>query len=265
MERKYVMKLRWAGFFAIALLASTARLPAQSYNLTDLGAVPGEKVSGGYGVNDLGQAAGVSSNPNGAIATLFSNGKAINLGTLEPLDVAVATAINGSGEVAGYEFFSSTANNVSHAFLYSNGTMTDIHSASLFPAGTMAEGINGSGVVVGQGLLTSSSFHAFLYANGRMVDLGPAGAYQASATAINDSGQVVGNYYSTTSGSGAFLYSNGKMNNLGTPAGASAVSAFAINGTGQIAGEIYFTSTPSPAHLHTRPSTAMASGPIWVP
>jgi probable HAF family extracellular repeat protein len=129
--------------------------------------------------------------------------------------------------------------------------MTDIHSASLFPSGTMAEGINSSGMVVGEGLLTSSSFHAFLYANGRMVDLGPPGAYQASASAINDSGQVVGDYYSTASGSGAFLYSNGKITNLGTPVGASTTSAFAINGTGQIAGAIYFTSTPSHAALYS--------------
>jgi len=245
------MKIHLAGFLAIALLASTARSPAQSYNLTDFGAVSGEKVSGGYGVNALGQAAGVSSNPNGDIATRFSNGKAINLGTLEPLDVAIATAISGSGEVAGYEFFSSTANNTPHAWIYSNGAMTDIHSASLFPAGTMAEGINSSGVVVGEGLLNSSSFHAFLYANGRMVDLGPPGAYQASASAINDSGQVIGDFYSTTGSSGAFLYANGKFTSLGKPAGASAVSAFAINSTGQIAGELYFSSTPSHAAVYS--------------
>src|SRR6267143_892546 len=100
------MKSRLAGFLAIALWASTARLPAQSYNVADLGAVARQKVSKGYALNNLGQAAGVSETPYGAIATLFSNGKAINLGTLEPMDVAIATAINGSGEVVGYEPFS---------------------------------------------------------------------------------------------------------------------------------------------------------------
>jgi probable HAF family extracellular repeat protein len=77
--------------------------------------------------------------------------------------------------------------------------------------GTRANGINSSGVVVGQGLVTTSSFHAFLYAGGKMVDLG--GGYQASASVINDSGQIVGN--GTTAG--AFLYSNGKMVSLGVP------------------------------------------------
>jgi probable HAF family extracellular repeat protein len=199
----------------------------------------------------LGQAAGSSSNPSGAIATLFSNGKAINLGTLEPLDVAIATALNGAGQVVGYEPFSSSPGNTFHAFLWSNGSMMDIHSASLFPDGTIAEGINGAGVVVGQGQLTGSSFHAFLYANGQMIDIGPPGTYQASAYAINDAGQVVGNSYATGGQQGGFLYANGKVTFLGVPAGASATSAVAINRTGQIAGAIYFSTGGSHAALYS--------------
>lgn len=243
------MKSRLAGFFGIALMAATAASRAQNYNITDLGAVPGQKVSKGYALNALGQAAGVSETPYGAIATLFSNGKASSLGTLEALDVAIATAINRSGQVVGYEPFSSTANNTFHAFLYSNGSMKDIHSASLFPSGTIAEGINGSGVVVGQGQLTSSSFHAFVYANGKMVDIGPPGAYQASAYAINDAGQVVGDSY-VSGGQTGFLYANGKVTDLGVPSGANATSAVAINSTGQIVGAIYFTRPPSHAALY---------------
>jgi hypothetical protein len=91
------MKLGSAGLFAIALMAATATSPAQNYNITDLGAVPGQAVSKGYALNDLGQAAGVSENPSGAIATLFSNGKDSSLGALEPLDVTIATAINQLG------------------------------------------------------------------------------------------------------------------------------------------------------------------------
>jgi probable HAF family extracellular repeat protein len=236
------MKICLMEFCAIALMASASISSAQNYNITDLGAVAGEKVSNGYGLNDAGQAVGVSSSPSGAIATLFSSGKALNLGTLEPLDVSVATAINASGEAAGYEPFSSDPNNTFHAWLYINGSLKDIHSPSLFPAGTIAEGINASGEVVGEGELTSDSFHAFLYSNGQMVDLGPPGAFQASALAINDSGEIVGNY-STTSGSGAFLYANGKFTYLATPSGASDTSAVAINETGQIAGVIYLPGT----------------------
>jgi len=77
--------------------------------------VAGQKVSKGYAFNDLGQAAGVSETPYGAIATLFSNATASSLGTLDPMDVAIATAINGSGQIVGYEPFSSDPNNTFHA------------------------------------------------------------------------------------------------------------------------------------------------------
>jgi probable HAF family extracellular repeat protein len=197
-----------------------------------------------YGLNNLGQAAGVSENPTAAIATLFSRGTTTNLNTLGA-DVSVATSIGGSGQVAGYNFFDSSPSPVARAFLYSNGSMTDLSSDSLFPSGTRAHGINSSGQVVGEGWLTSSSFHAFLYSGGKMVDLG--GGYQASAAAINDAGQIVGN--GTTAG--AFLYSNGKMVSLGVPAGATSSGANAINSTGQIAGVIYPGSGPSHAALYS--------------
>ena len=76
-----VMKSILAGLVSAALLAGPIPSPAQTYNITDLGAVSGESVSAGYGLNKSGQAAGVSSSPNGDIATLFNNGKASNLGT----------------------------------------------------------------------------------------------------------------------------------------------------------------------------------------
>lgn len=242
------MKLRLSELPVVVFIATATSLFAQSYNLTDLGAVPGQNVSGGYGLNGFGQAAGVSSGPNGDIATLFSGGQAISLGTLEANDISVATCINGSVEIAGYEPFSSSAGNTSHAWLYSNGRLLDIHSPALFPQGTRAAGINDSGVVVGQGWLTSSSFHAFVYANGQMVDIGPPGAYQASAVAINNNGQIIGGAYFTSGGGGAFIYANGQFTYLTPPAGAS-VGAFAINDLGEVAGAIY-TSTSTHAAVY---------------
>lgn len=236
------MKYYSSALAAIALLTGAAPSQAQTYTLKDLGAAPGESVSVGYGLNEMGQAAGTSSAPSGAMATLFSNGLATNLGTLEPNDVAIATGISRTTEVVGYEFFSSTPNNTSHAFVYSNGRLLDIHSPSLFPAGTMAEAVNGLGDVVGEGLLNSSSFHAFLYANGKMVDIGPPGSYQAFAVAINDAGQIVGNSYFTNGGGGAFIYLNGAFTFLAPPRGAQ-VSVFAVNRIGEVVGEIYASGT----------------------
>ena len=231
---------------ALLLCASAAQSVAQTYNVADLGTLSGNRVSKAYALNNAGEAAGTSSNPTGAIAVLFSGGKATSINTLGS-DVSVATAMSGSAEIAGYNIFYSNPNPEFQAFLYSNGSMTNINSSSLFPGGTAAWGVNNSGQVVGTGYLTSSNFHTFLYSGGKMVDLGPPGSYQASAAAINNSGQIVGGYYLTSGKSGAFLYSNGKMTTLPVPAGSSAVSAFAINDNGEIAGAIY-PSSGAPAH-----------------
>ena len=85
----------------------------------------------------------------------------------------------------------------SHAFLYSNGTMTDLGT---LPGGLDSEGygINASGQVVGYSEINSGSdIRAFLYSNGTMTDLNslidPAcGWTLLDAYAINDSGQIVG-------------------------------------------------------------------------
>src|SRR5450755_4715041 len=226
--------------------AACGALAAQQYTVTDLGTLPGNKVAAAYALNNSGEVAGTSSAPTAAIATIFNAGKATSVSTLGS-NVSVATAINDTGQIAGYNFFYSNPNFNPQAFLYSNGSMKSINSPSLFPSGAEAWGINNSGQVIGTGYLSSSSFHAFLYSGGKMTDLGPPGSYQASAAAINNSGQIVGSYYLTSGKSGAFLYSNGKMTTLPVPAGSSAVSAFAINDNGEIAGAIY-PSSGAPAH-----------------
>jgi probable HAF family extracellular repeat protein len=220
------------------MMTSTALLHAQGYNITDLGAVHGDNMSSAEGLNSAGQAAGTSSNSTTGIATLFSGGTAISLGTLGASDSSFGEAVNASDEVAGYDMVGSSSSAVAHAFLYTNGKMTDIHSASLFPYGTLAVGINLSAEVVGYGWINTVSTHPFLYSGGRMIDLGTLGGTDASALAINDSGTVVGRSLTASGIQHAFLYSNGKMTDLGAPPGANSSGALAINRAGQIAGYI---------------------------
>jgi probable HAF family extracellular repeat protein len=254
-ERTIFMKTRLTGLF-VCMIAGATPLLSQSYKLTDLGAVPGQNVSAGYGLNAFGQAVGDSSSPNGALATLFSGGKAINLGTLVAGDVSVATCINGATEIAGYEPQEFANPQADHAWIYSNGKLLDIHSASLFPNGTQAFAINDSGVVVGQGWLTSSSFHAFVYANGQIVDIGPPGSYQASAIAINNNGQILGNAFFTSGGGGSFIYANGKFSYLTSPPGSPVGGAYAMNSLGEVVGEV--ESSAGTAHA------AVYSNGTWV-
>jgi probable HAF family extracellular repeat protein len=252
MKGKFVMTSRLAACFIIGLMASKLSSEAQSYNIRDLGAVGSDSTSQGYGLNGSGEAVGTSSGGT-AMATLFSNGKAIGLDP-NTSDVSIAAAISNSGEVAG-SYYNSRVGTPFHAFVVSGGTFLDIHSPSLFPQGTQAKAVNSSGEVVGIGQIDSWSFHVFGYSNGQMVDLGPPGSFQAQPSAINDAGQIVGNYYTSSTDNGPFLYSNGKFTNLGAPAGTT-TSAAAINSTGQIVGTIIFNSG-APEHA------ALYSNGVW--
>lgn len=102
--------------------------------------------------------------------------------------------INASGQVTGYAFLS--GNTVSHAFVYSNGSMHDLGTLS---GGYSSQGlaINDSGEVTGYTFFTSGASRAFVYSNGSMQDLN---ADIGSATnlytleqglGINDAGQIV--------------------------------------------------------------------------
>src|ERR1700733_10313734 len=129
---------------ALCLFASTSQSPAQTYTITDLGTLPGNTISQAFALNDAGEVAGVSETPTAAIATLFSGGKATSISTLGG-SVSPANAINATGEIAGWNSFSSSASFDPQAYLYSNGSMKNINSPSLFPSGTEAYGINNSG------------------------------------------------------------------------------------------------------------------------
>src|SRR5262249_9167640 len=108
---------------------------------------------------------------------------------------------------------------ISHAYLYSNGSMTDL--GSLGGTHCSAAAINASGtIIVGSGDIGpyvpggSSPSHGFVYKNGVMTDIGTFGGPDSEADAVNSFGQIVG---SGDVGGGvphAFLYDNGGMRDL---------------------------------------------------
>ena len=150
-----------------------------------------------------------------------------DLGALGAGDSSSATGINNSGQIAC---------NGTAAFLYSNGSFTNL--GSLGGGDSSAIGVNASGQVVGESALPGGFIYpAFLYSNGTMQNLGILGSgSEAIGTGINASGIVVG--WSDTSGGGnphAFIYSAGMLQDLGTFGGESSY-AYAINTAGQIVG-----------------------------
>jgi probable HAF family extracellular repeat protein len=84
--------------------------------------------------------------------------------TVTDLGGRYAYGVNASGQVVGQ-------NAAGHAFLYSNGTTTDL--GTLGGPSSVGLSINDSGQVVGWTDNSSTTGQGFLYQNGAMVGLSP--------------------------------------------------------------------------------------------
>jgi probable HAF family extracellular repeat protein len=170
--------------------------------------------------------------PGGMAAPAVAHWTVTDLGKLGgPDQFSVATGINAAGQVVGYSVVDAMGN--THAFVYSNGTMTDL--GTLGGGGSRGFGINDAGQVTGD-----SDGRAFLYSNGSMANLGTLGGPWSYGNAINAAGQITG--YAATTAQGnqhAFRYSNGSMTDLGTLAAGGESQGFAINAAGQVTGVSY--------------------------
>jgi uncharacterized protein (TIGR03437 family) len=137
------------------------------------------------GVNDTGMAAGLAFtfdfsqvfDPHASgHAVLFSNGGVTDLGTLPADRNSAATGINNSGTVVGFSTTQTpdislfagplleTASSLSHAFVYTGGTMYDLNRQLINGSGwqlTAATAINDAGQIVGTGIINQQQ-HAFL-------------------------------------------------------------------------------------------------------
>jgi probable HAF family extracellular repeat protein len=196
-------------------------------------------------VNNVGNAVGYSYIDSiNRHAFLYSSNVITDIGSFGGYSAALA--INGADLIVG--FSSAEINGVAHAFVYTDGVMTDIHPATE----SYAMDVNNPGQVVGDFLTADqSAFHAFLYSTGNFTDLGSAGSPETVAFAINDPGQVVDitliPFDSVCSGvpcieykQHAFLYNNGRIADLNNlipeNSGWELTWAFDVNNLGQIVG-----------------------------
>ena len=216
-------RFRTSHLASLAALALAAGLPAAS-------AIPAAAATTTYTITNLG--------------SLGSGG-------------TVGSAVNATGQVTGYSYLSTLVQDPAgcppnypnpkkcvehpwHAFLYSNGQMTDLGTVG---GGDFSEGnaVNLSGQVAGASATNNGGGDAFLWNGKKMINLGqqaPLNGSDSDATGINDSGQVVGRYGTTGTPEHAFLYSNGTITGLPEPSftGPNGCEADAINNAGQIAG-----------------------------
>jgi uncharacterized protein (TIGR03437 family) len=147
--------------------------------------VPNFNYASATGVNDAAMASGMAFtfdfsqlvDPHATgHAVLFNNGAVTDLGTLPADRSSAATGINNSGAVVGFSTSQTpdlslfagpeleTASSLSHAFVYTGGTMYDLNRQLVNGAGwqvTSAIAINDAGQIVGTGIINQQQ-HAFL-------------------------------------------------------------------------------------------------------
>ncbi len=245
-------KVSTFGLATATLLGLTAFQPAEAasmYTVTDLGDFGFAPIP--IAINDTGQIVGSSGflipSNNGFLpsvedgrAFVWENGLFSDLGNLANLEGFSSEAfdINDSGQIVGRSQVNSLdpfGNSFSpnHAFLWENGTMTDL--GTFGGVNSSAFGINNRGQVVGSVENNSGEERAFLWQDGMITDLGTLGGSTSVAVRINDSSQIVGGAETSSGNQHAFLWENGVITDLGTLGGSSS-SAFDLNNSGQVVG-----------------------------
>jgi probable HAF family extracellular repeat protein len=223
------------------VLAETALAQAQ-YQAVPLGSLGTDSIS--TGINETGEVSGYSNlQPSQPHAFLYGKppGSAqpvlIDLGTLGG-QTSYGYAINDASSVVGT---SETSQGLSHAFIYKNGVLSDLHG-SLGGDTSSATGINDADHVVGTFRIGSSASQAFLLAGQTLITIGTLGGPETRPAAVNDSDQVVGTSDLANGVDRAFLFNrtDGVLTDLGTLGGTFSY-AYDISDSGFVTGQAALT------------------------
>jgi probable HAF family extracellular repeat protein len=174
-------------------------------------------------------------------------------------------ALNDSGAMAGYSYSDS---GLYTGFIYSDGDFTTVADPNVSTgAGTLAEGINDSGEVVGYYSATAGgSASGFLLDDGVYTDIAVPGAVNTYAFGINDQGDIDGSYSGSDGLAHGFLLSGGVFQTIDF-AGAAQTALIGINNSDQLVGYYVdgsgnytgFEASPAP-----EPATFLVAGAVLI-
>ncbi|MGX1412797.1 hypothetical protein [Bradyrhizobium elkanii] len=150
-----------------------------------------------------------------------------------------ATGINATGQIVGWYLVQPGQQH--HGFLYSNGdyaTLDDPLAGSYYTlSGTVANGMNAAGQVVGDYGTTTGTIHGFLYSGNAYTTLDDPLATNTYPYDVNATGQIAGSYQDTIVGFyHGFLYSAGIYSTLEDPLAAKGTWGTGINDQGHVVG-----------------------------
>lgn len=204
-----------------------------------------------HDINNSGVIVGISSNGVASRATMWTNGQASDLGSVDGLNTTTARAwgINDAGSAVGFSR-RDAGGTVSQSTLWRAGS-APLNLGSLLPNSfSQAYAINEAGVIVGSAVAGQTGSGTDItqavrwLVTGNSVSLqalGSLGRTFSEAKDINDAGQVVGNA-TNISGSPqrAFLWQGGTMLDLNSfidaASGFTLATAEGINDRGDIVG-----------------------------
>jgi probable HAF family extracellular repeat protein len=219
---------------------------ATPITLSPLGGGGGPSIANA--INDAGAAVGFSGvDALHVHATLWQGDSVKDLGILPGYRSTQATAINSAGVAVGVGT-SATAvdienNPIDHAFLFSNGTVTDL--GTLGGSSSVANAINSAGQIVGWSNIPSNTnppSHATLWNSNVSTDLGTLGGNNSFAMAINSAGVIVGEAELASVNianqpiTHATMWKDGLATDLGVLESGTLSNALAINSSGDIVG-----------------------------
>jgi len=236
-----------ASVLVLGLVPVRSAMAQESYVVEDLGALPGDSSSVGWGINENGDLVGWSNGPAGTRAFVYTDaGGMVALPGLPAKPRTVARDINDEGVIVGSANAGGT--DLGHAVLWSGGSVQDLGTLG---TGSFSEawGVNNLGQVVGWSYTNGGGFgvHGFLYtASDGMIDLTPQ-SDTGSALDINDAGQITG-YKTALGGYHAFRWQGGVFEDLGVLPGFAFTFGYGINAFGQVAGNAT-TASGSSEHL----------------